>query len=323
MQQKEKHRPGNFARFVSPERAEILVKAVSKHIDPRIKDEVGFFAISKGNKVVGQVGVIFPKMTSTAGTFEVGHGGGAICLYVDYQHRRKGIGFQLEQRQMEYFREEGMEFSSSIDAEIFEGIQDVRHKKLGYTPVLSFQRYYKVSHGGEDTSSDTEFFWETGDPTALWKVYCALKEDCLGFIERPKNFVEIGRLDGLLANAPFYQDKFFIGKTGSQPVSFANVKQGVADFQGQVIVNETHAISEEELNAITNQIEHENLGKVILFNPVVDHHLRNVLIQRDYQHYFTGGFLMMTSLTGTTDKKELNDLFSFNERFEWNVYEDI
>lgn len=32
---------------------------------------------------------------------------------------------------------------------------------------------------------------------------------------------------------------------------------------------------------------------------------------------------MMTSLTGTTDKKKLNNLFSFNERFVWNVYEDI
>ncbi len=147
MQLKEKHRPENFARFVSPSRAEILVEAVSKQIDPRIQDEVGFFAISKGNKVVGQVGVAFPRLKSVAGTFEVGHGGGAICLYMDFQHRRRGVGAQLRQRQMEYFREKGMEFSSSINAEIFEGIQDVQDRKFGYVPVLNYPNYYKVSRG--------------------------------------------------------------------------------------------------------------------------------------------------------------------------------
>jgi GNAT superfamily N-acetyltransferase len=323
MQRKEKDRPENFPRFVSPERAQILVEAVSKQIDPRIQEEVGFFAISKGNKVLGQVGVVFPKMTSTAGTFEVGHGGGAICLYVGFQHRRRGIGAQLKQRQMEYFREKGMEFSSTLTREEFEGISDVQERKFGYIPVLNYPNYYKVSRGGEATPSDTEFFRETGDPTTLWKVYYALKKDCLGFIERPKNFIEIGRLNGLLANAPFYQDRFLIGKKGSRTVSFANVAQGRSDFQGQVIVNETHAISEEELNVIINQIEQENPGKVILFDPVVDHHLRKILTQRKYQHYLTGGFLMMTSLTGTTDEKKLNDLFNFDERFVWNVYEDI
>ena len=69
---KEKDRPENFARFVSRPRAKILVEVVSKRIDPRIQDEVGFFAISKGNKVIGQVGVAFPRPTSMAGTFEVG-----------------------------------------------------------------------------------------------------------------------------------------------------------------------------------------------------------------------------------------------------------
>jgi len=90
-----------------------------------------------------------------------------------------------------------------------------------------------------------------------------------------------------------------------------------------VIVNDTHAISEEELNVIVNQVERENPGKVILCKPVVDHHLRTVLTQRKYQHYLTGAFLMMTSLTGTVDKKKLNDPFSFNERLEWNVNDDI
>jgi len=323
MQQKEKHRPENLARFVSPERAELLVEAVSKLIDPRIQEEVGFFAISKGNKVLGQVGVTFPKMTSTALTFEVGDVGGAICLYVDFQHRRTGIGTQLMQRAMDYFREKGTEFSFIITREEFEGNEGVLLGKLGYIPVLYYPYYYKISRGGEATPSDTEFFWQTGDPTALWKVYYALKEDCLGFIERPKNFVEIGRLNGLLANAPFYEDQFLIGKKGSQSVSFANIVQGVGDTRGQVIINEIHAISEEELKVIVNQIEGERSGKVIGFKYIVDYHLRKVLTARNYQHYLAGSFLMMTSLTGTTDRKKLNDLFSFNEHFEWNAYDDI
>ena len=323
MQRKEKHRPGNFARFVSPERAELLAEAASKLIDPRIQEEVGFFAISKGNKVLGQVGVASPRMTSTAGTFEVGDVGGAICLYVDFRHRRRGVGIQLMQRAMEYFREKRMEFSFLITREEFEGIQDVLPRKLGYVPVLYYPHYYKVSRGGEGAPSDTEFFMETGDSAALWKVYYELKEDCLGFIERPKNFVEIGRLDGLLANAPFYRDRFLVGRKGSQPVSFANVTQGASEAKGQVIINEVHATSEEELGAIVNWIERENAGKVIAFKPVVDHHLRKVLAQRGYQHYLAGSFLMMASLTGTKVQKKLNDLFSFNERFEWNVYDDI
>ena len=323
MQQKEKHRPENFARFVSPERAELLVEAVSKRIDPRIHDEIGFFAISKGNKVLGQVGVTLPRMTSTAGTFEVGDVGGAICLYVDFQQRRRGIGTKLMHRAMDYFEEKGAEFSFIITREEFEGIADILPRKLGYRTVLNYPHYYKVSRGGEGMPSDTEFFWEAGDPIALWRVYCALKEDCLGFIERPKNFVEIGRLNGLLANAPFYEDRFLIGKKGSQSVSFANISQGVGDALGQVIINEVHVLSEEELNAIVNQIERENSGKVIAFKPVVGHHLRKVLTGRNYRHYLTGAFLMMASLTGSTDKKRLNDLFSFNERFEWNAYDDI
>ena len=323
MQLEEKDRPENFARYMSPERAEILVEAVSDRIDPRIQEEVGFFAVSKRNKVVGQIGVIFPKLVSTVGTFELGHSGGAICLYVDFQHRRKGIGLQLKQRQMEHFREKGIEFSSTLTAEEFEGIQDILPRKLGYVRVLNYPNYYKISRGGKAPFYDTEFFNEPGDSKALWKVYYSLKNDCVGFIDRPKNFVEIGRINGLLANAPFYQDQFLIGKKGSQTVSFSNVSQGVADFRGQVIVNETHAISEEELNVIVDKIEHENPGKVILFKPVVDHHLREVLIQRNYRQYLTGAFLMMKSLTGDTDEKRLNDLFSFNECFEWNVFDDI
>jgi len=323
MLQKEKHRPENFARFVSPERADLLVEAVSRLIDPRIQDEIGFFAISKGNKVLGQVGVTFPKMTSTAGTFEVGDVGGAICLYVDFQHRRRGIGTKLMQKAMDYFREKGAEFSFVITREEFEGISDVFLRKHGYVTVLYYPYYYKVSRGGETALSDTEFFSEAGDPTALWKVYYELKKDCLGFIERPKNFVEIGRLNGLLANAPFYQDQFLIGKKDSQSVSFADISEGVGETQGQLTINEIHAISEEELNVIVNQIERENSGKVIAFKPVVDHHLGKVLTERNYQHYLAGSFLMMTSLTGITDKKELNDLFSFNERFEWSAYDDI
>jgi len=89
MRRKEKHRPENFARFVSPERAGLLVEAVSKRTDPRIQEEVGFFVISKRNKVLGQVGVVFPKLTSTAGTFEVGHSEGAICL-CRFQTQAKG-----------------------------------------------------------------------------------------------------------------------------------------------------------------------------------------------------------------------------------------
>jgi GNAT superfamily N-acetyltransferase len=323
MQQGEKHRPENFPRFISPERAELLTTAISKRIDPRIQGEVGFFAISKGSRVVGQVGVAFPTMTSTAGTFKVGDVGGAICLYVAFQHRRRGIGAQLMQKAMDHFIETGLEFSFIITREEFEGIEDVLLKKLGYIPVLYYPNHYQVSSGGESIPSDTEFFWEPGDPTALWKTYYTLKGDCLGFIERPKNFLQIGRLTGLLANAPFYQDKFLVGKKGFQVVSFANVAQGVADFQGQLIVNETHAISEEELTIIVNQIERENMGKVILFKPVVDHHLRKVLTEKNYQQYLTGSFLMMTSLIGATDKKKLNDLFSFTEGFEWNIYDDI
>jgi ribosomal protein S18 acetylase RimI-like enzyme len=323
MHRREMKRPENLARFVSPERAEILVEALSKRIDPRIRNEVGFFAISKANKVLGQVGVMIPKMTSTTGSFEVGDIGGAICLYVDFQHRRRGIGTQLIQKAMAYFCENGIEFSFIITRKEFEGIGDALPQKLGYLPGLFYTNFYKVSGGGEAVHSDTEFFWEAGDSTVLWKVYNALKQDCLGFIERPKNFVEIGRLNGWLANAPFYQDQLRVGKKGSQSVSFANVAQGVAEFQGQVVVNETHAISEEELNTIVNRIEQDNPGKVILFRPVVDHHLRKVLIHRRYQRYLTGSFLMMASLTSTTDKRKLNDLFSFNERFEWNVYEDI
>ncbi|MGD8565628.1 MAG: GNAT family N-acetyltransferase [Candidatus Bathyarchaeota archaeon] len=323
MQLKPKDRPENLPRYVSPERAEILLEAVSKQIDPRIQEEVGFFAISKGNKVLGQVGVIFPKLTSTVGAIEFGHSGGAICLYVDFQHRRRGIGTQLKQRQMEYFRERGIEFSSSITTEIFEGIQDVHDRKLGYRSVLNYPNYFMVSRGGEDTPSDTEYFKEAGDSAALWQVYYALKEDCLGFIERPKNFVEIGRLNGLLANAPFYQDQFLVGKKGSQIVSFANTRQGTSDFKGYVFVNDTHAVSEDKLNIIINQIERESPGKVILFSPVVDPHLRRVLTKRKYQHYLTGAHLMMTSLTGTTNKKKLNDLFNFDDLFVYNVYEDI
>jgi len=323
MQRKEKHRPENFARFLSPERAELLVEAVSKPIDPRIQEEVGFFAISKRNKVLGQVGVAFTKMTSTAGTIAVGDAGGAICLYVDFQHRRRGIGTQLMQKAMDYLGGKGAEFSFSITREEFEGIEDVLLRKLGYMTVLHYPYHYKVSRGGEGAPSDTEFFWEAGDPTALWKVYYELKEDCLGFIERPKNFVEIGRLNGLLANAPFYEDHFLIGKKDSQSVSFANIAQGVSETRGQVIINEIHAISEEELNLIVNHIERENTGKVIAFKSVVDHHLRKVLTKRKYQNYLTGSFLMMTSLTGATDKKKLNDLFSFNEHFEYNAYDDI
>jgi hypothetical protein len=262
-------------------------------------------------------------MTSTTGTFEVGDIGGAICLYVDFQHRRRGIGTQLMQKAMVYFREKGMEYSFIITREEFEGIVDVLPQKLGYLPVLFYTNFYKVSGGGEAVHSDTEFFWEAGDSAVLWKVYHALKQDCLGFIERPKNFVEIGRLNGWLVNAPFYQDQLRVGKKGPQSVSFANVAQGVAEFQGQVVVNETHAISEEELNTIVNRIEQDNPGKVVFFRPVVDHHLRKVLTQRRYHQYLTGSFLMMASLTGTIDKRELNDLFRFNERFEWNVYEDI
>jgi len=224
---------------------------------------------------------------------------------------------------MDYFREKGAEFSFIITREEFEGIADILPRKLGYRAVLYYRHYYKVSTGGEATPSDTEYSWETGDPTALWKVYYALKEDCLGFIERPKNFVEIGRLNGLLANAPFYEDQFLMGKKSSQSVSFANITQGIGETQGQVIINEVHAISEAELNAIVGQIERQNPGKVIAFKPVVDHHLRKVLAERNYQRYLTGAFLMMTSLTGPTDTKTLNDLFSFNERFEWNAYDDI
>jgi len=323
MQQKENHRPENFARFVSPERAELLVEAVVKPVDPRIRDEVGFFAISKGNKVLGQVGVTLPRMTSTAGTSEVGDVGGAICLYVDFQHRRRGIGTNLMETAMDYFREKGAEFSFIITREEFEGIADILPRKLGYRAVLYYPHYCKFSTGGEGMPSDTEFFWETGDSTALWKVYYALKEDCLGFIERPKNFVEIGRLNGLLANAPFYEDQFLIGKKNSQPVSFANISQGIGETKGQAIINEVHAISEDELDAIVNQIERENSGRVIAFKPVVDHHLRNVLAGRNYRHYLTGAFLMMASLTGSTDEKKINDLFSFTERFEWNAYDDI
>ena len=323
MQEKEKYRPENFARFVSPERAKLLVGAVAKRIDPRIQDEIGFFAISKGNKVLGEVGVALPRMTSTAGMFEVGDVGGAICLYVDYQHRRRNIGTKLMQRAMDYFREKGTQFSFAITREEFEGIADILPRKLGYVKVFNYPHYYRIPRGGDAALSDTEFFWKTGDPTALWKVYYALKEDCLGFIERPENFVEIGRLDGLLANAPFYGDQFLIGKKGSQSVSFANIVQGAGETRGQVIINEVHAISEAELNAIAGQIERQNPGKVIAFKPVVDHHLRKVLTERNYQHYLTGAFLMMTSLTGPTDKKELNDLFSFHERFEWNAYDDI
>jgi hypothetical protein len=223
---------------------------------------------------------------------------------------------------MEYFREKGMEFSSTLNAEEFEGIQDVQDRKFGYIPVLNFRRYYKVSRGGETKPSDTELSMDAGDSAALWKVYHALKEDCLGFIERAKNFVEIGRLNGLLANAPFYRDQFLIGKKGSQLVSFANVVQGSSDYKGQVIVNEIHAVSEEESNAIVSRIEQQNPGKVVRVD-VADPHLRKVLTQRNYQHYLTGAFLMMTSLTGKTDKEKLNDLFSFNNRFEWNVYDDI
>ena len=323
MQQKEKHRPENFARFVSPERAELLAEAVVKRVDPRIQDQIGFFAVSKGNKVLGQVGVMLPRMTSTAGTFEVGDVGGAICLYVDFQHRRKGIGTMLMKTAMDYFREKGAEFSFIITREEFEGIADILPRKLGYRAVLYYPHYYKASTGGEATSSDTEYFWETGDPTALWKVYYALKGDCLGFIERPKNFVEIGRLNGLLANAPFYEDQILIGKKNSRSVSFANIAQGVGETQGQVIINEIHAISEEELGAIVNQIERENLGKVIAFKLVVDYHLRKVLTERNFQRYLTGAFMMMASLTGTTDREALNELFSFDERFEWNAYDDI
>jgi len=326
MQRKEKNRPENFARFISPERAELLVEAVSKPIDPRIHGEVGFLAISEGSKVLGQVGVALPRMTSTEGTFEVGDVGGAICLYVDYQHRRRGIGTQLMQKALDYFREKGIEFSFVITREEFEGIEDVILEKLGYVKVLHYPYYYRVSRGGDAktcTSCGTEFFRETGDPTALWKVYCELKQDCLGFVERPKNFVEIGRLNGLLANAPFYEDKFLIGKRDSEPVSFANVAQGAGDSQGQVIVNEIHAVSEEELNLLVGRIELESLGKVVAFKPVVDHHLRKVLTGRGYRHYLAGSFLMMTSLTGTTDKRKLDELFRFNERFEWNVYDDI
>ena len=146
MRQKEENRPKNFARFISPERAELLAEAVSKPIDPRIHDEVGFLAISEGNEVLGQVGVAFPRMTSTEGTFEVGDVGGAICLYVDYQHRRRGIGTQLMQRALDYFREKGVEFSFVITREEFEGMEDVVLEKLGYVKVLYYPYYLSLIH---------------------------------------------------------------------------------------------------------------------------------------------------------------------------------
>ena len=48
IQRKEKHRPENFARFVSPERAKLLVEAVSKQIDPVSKKRLDSSLSLKG-----------------------------------------------------------------------------------------------------------------------------------------------------------------------------------------------------------------------------------------------------------------------------------
>ncbi len=284
-----------FNHTYSREQVEEMIKA-----DSRMPDWSGEMYAKKKNKVVGTVGILYPRVRLEKGVEEVG-GIRNVCTRPSASDR--GVATTLLKEAHSRMREEDVRYSFLMTSASFKAYS--LYRKLGYEDVMQYRMAYKKVKDKKE--NDVQFREETW-LDFVRELYTRNTEGLLGLVIREEDFWGMAEARGWPRN-----DKTSIAYREGEKIGYANFTR----TRRHLVCKEIAAKGKRSLRAILERLE-EEANECLVLKFVNPKHV-SVLREEGFNVYNDTWDRLMVKPLGPNGEEVLDR--ETKKRFHLGVYE--
>jgi ribosomal protein S18 acetylase RimI-like enzyme len=290
-----------FGWFLSPEQMEII-----RRVDGRVPDYKALYAVEE-DEVQSQVGVVTIDTLTTEGIEKIGFIWGVATRP---SVGRKGYASQLMEEANRRLGEEGIRYSFLGTGKSWFAYD--LYRNLGYSDLTMFKRGFikcrKNAIDGVTIKMET-------DPDIIASLFYESSKKYLGFVKRPKNFLEVRK-----AWSWFSYDQVGIFYKDESPVGYF-----IASKEDRLLkLWEICCPKDDDIKRCISALE-SNLDVDYIMIDLVDRfaiegHLRSAGFNLFDESW---GILMVKDLNEKPSEEKIRNMYGFNEnRFHMTVMDE-
>ncbi|MFW6038746.1 MAG: GNAT family N-acetyltransferase [Candidatus Saliniplasma sp.] len=273
--------------------------------DQRVPRWGGELYAKEDEKVLGTVGLLFPKVKTKEGTETVG-GIRNVCTRPSAS--RRGVSTKLLNRAHEMMEEKDVRFSFLMTDR--SNVAHNLYEKFGYRDILAYpSAYKKIKSNGENEEIELK---EEEDPEYIRKTYLKSVEGLTGLVVREKDFWEMANARGWPENK-----NVRIAYKDGKRIGYLMLKGG----RDQVICEEIAVEDEKDLPILLKKVEN-NYDKEYFVIKFVNPNYVDILSNYGFNYYDDRWGVVMVKDFDKNPEETL-ELLGYEQTFYNSIYESF